>query len=195
MKHGNHLILDRCPHCNIAQPVLALQWAQNYADYAGQNQRSWATYKCNTCGGIVLAVSPASQGAEITQTWPDRESISDEIPERARTFLAQAIASIHAPSGAVMLAASAVDAMLKHKDLKSGSLNARIDQAAANHLITQEMAAWAHEVRLNANDQRHADEDAPLPTATDATKVIEFARALAQFLFVLPARVERGRKQ
>jgi hypothetical protein len=56
------------------------------------------------------------------------------------------------------------------------------------------MAAWAHEIRLDANDQRHADEEAPMPDAADAAKAIEFANALAQFLYVLPARVERGRK-
>jgi hypothetical protein len=69
----------------------------------------------------------------------------------------------------------------------------RIDKAAAEHLITAKMAEWAHEVRLDANDQRHADEEAPLPEQSDAEKVIEFARALAQSLFVLPARIERGR--
>ncbi len=93
-----------------------------------------------------------------------------------------------------MLTASAVDAMLKDKGYKDGSLNARIDLAAKDHLITAEMAAWAHEVRLEANDQRHADESASLPDAADAKRVIEFANALAQFLYVLPARVERGRK-
>ena len=93
-----------------------------------------------------------------------------------------------------MLTASSVDAMLKEKGLKEGTLNSRIDEAAKKHLITQEMAAWAHEIRLDANDQRHADEAAPLPSEADADKVIEFAYALAQFLFVLPARIERGRK-
>jgi hypothetical protein len=104
------------------------------------------------------------------------------------------MASQHAPAGAVMLAASAVDAMLKDMGYKDGSLNTRIDSAARSHLITAEMAAWAHEIRLDANDQRHADEAAALPNAVDAAKVIEFASALAQFLYVLPARVERGRK-
>ena len=104
------------------------------------------------------------------------------------------MSSIHAPVGAVVTAASAVDAMLKSKGYKDGSLYSRIDQAAKDHLITSEMAAWAHEIRLEANDQRHADENAPLPTSEDAAKVIEFAKALGQFLFVLPARVERGRK-
>lgn len=102
--------------------------------------------------------------------------------------------SLHAPSGAVMLTASAVDAMLKAKNYREGSLYSRIDKAKADSLITAEMAAWAHEVRLDANDNRHADEDAPLPDLDDAKKAIDFANALAQFIFVLPARVERGRK-
>jgi len=93
-----------------------------------------------------------------------------------------------------MLTASAVDAMLKEKGYKDGTLYRRIDDAAKDHLITSEMAAWAHEIRLEANDQRHADEGSSLPNAADAAKAIEFANALAQFLYVLPARVERGRK-
>ena len=84
--------------------------------------------------------------------------------------------------------------MLKAKDLKEGTLYTRIDKAATEHLITAEMAAWAHEVRLDANDQRHAAEASPLPTEIDADRAIEFATALAQFLYVLPAMVTRGRK-
>jgi hypothetical protein len=126
--------------------------------------------------------------------WPAPQAVADELPQRAKDYLSQAVASIHAPVGAVITAASAVDAMLKTKGYKDGNLYSRIDKAAEDHLITNEMAAWAHEIRLDANDQRHADNDAPLPTSEDALKVIEFARALGQFLFVLPARVERGRK-
>ena len=54
------------------------------------------------------------------------------------------------------------------------------------------MAKWAHEVRLDANDQRHADLNAQLPEQKDATRVIDFAIAFGQFLFVLPAKVLRG---
>jgi len=93
-----------------------------------------------------------------------------------------------------MLAASSVDAMLKSKGYKKGSLYDRIDQAAAQHLITPDMALWAHDVRLDANDQRHADEGSALPEPSDAQRSISFVRALGEILFVLPARVERGRK-
>jgi len=91
-----------------------------------------------------------------------------------------------------MLAASAVDAMLKSKGYKEGTLNARINQAANDHLITDDMAKWAHQIRLDANEQRHADEQAPLPNDNDARRCIDFALALAQFLFVLPSRVTKG---
>lgn len=92
-----------------------------------------------------------------------------------------------------MLAASAVDAMLKAKNYTEGSLYARIDKAAADHVITDDMGQWAHEVRLDANDQRHPDEDASLPSREGARKSIDFVIALGQFMFVLPLRVKRGR--
>ena len=64
--------------------------------------------------------------------------------------------------------------------------------AAKDHLITDTMSAWAHEVRIDANDQRHADKNAQLPAQEDAVKCVEFSLALAEYLFVLPARVRRG---
>lgn len=91
-----------------------------------------------------------------------------------------------------MLTASAVDAMLKAKEYRDGSLYTRIDKAVADHAVTPEMAQWAHAVRLDANDQRHADEAADLPTESDAQRCIDFACALAQFMFTLPAQVSRG---
>jgi len=194
MIQGNQLALDRCPHCNIAKPLLFRQWGADSVDHANSNKRFWSTYRCASCGGILLVVSPSDANKDITHMWPTPQVVADEVPVRAREFLSQAIASLHAPAGAVMLTASAVDAMLKEKGQKDGSLNARIEAAAKAHLITEEMAAWAHEIRLDANDQRHADETASLPSAADAAKGIEFANALAQFLYVLPARVERGRK-
>jgi hypothetical protein len=141
-----------------------------------------------------LVCSPIDGGQPITDIWPKTYEIEESVPERAKAFLSQTIDSIHAPAGAVLLSASAVDAMLKEKGYKEGSLHKRIGVAAENHLITKEMAAWAHEIRLDANDQRHADDAAPLPSAQDAEKAVEFAKALAQFLFVLPARVARGRE-
>jgi hypothetical protein len=92
------------------------------------------------------------------------------------------------------VSASAVDAMLKEAKYSAGSLYSRIEAAEQAALLTKHMADWAHDIRLDANDERHADENAPAATVDDATKFLEFAEALAELLFVLPARVKRGRK-
>lgn len=90
-----------------------------------------------------------------------------------------------------MTSASALDEMLKDNNLVQGSLANRIDQAAVQGLITNGMKEWAHHVRLEANDQRHADVDAGLPTAEQAQVTLDFVRMIAEFLYVLPAKVSR----
>jgi len=189
------LKLDRCPHCRVDQPNLACIGRSVTSNSEGGNRREWGFYACFRCGGVVTGWAPEFPGfIEPLRVFPGEQQLDNSIPERARTYLNQARSTIHAPAGAVILAASSVDAMLKNKGYTEGSLYSRIDKAAEDHLITSEMAAWAHEIRLDANDERHADENAPLASVSDAEKTVEFSTALAQFLFVLPARVERGRK-
>lgn len=124
--------------------------------------------------------------------YPEIREVDTTVPNRPRRYLQEAQEILRQPAASVMMSASAVDAMLKEKGLKEGSLSKRIDQAAADHLITSDMSKWAHQVRLDANDQRHADEDAPLPEQADAQRSLDFAMALAEVLFVLPAKVTRG---
>jgi hypothetical protein len=188
------LQLSRCPHCNVDQPNLPRLWHYKTTNHKDEHPRFWAAYECKRCGGLVLCSSPQQNGP-VREQYPAGEKIDNEaIPKRALSYLDQAMSSIHAPAGAVMLAASSIDAMLKAKGYKDGSLYSRIDKAATDHLITEDMAKWAHDVRLDANDQRHVDEKADLPTDADARRVVEFAKSLALFLFVLPAMVSRGIK-
>lgn len=189
-----HLRLDRCPHCGVDRPNLTKIWDTFTTNSEGTNKRLWRGYKCARCGGITTAFAKDADSYTDGVFPYDEGKRSRDIPPKPRAFLEQAIGSIHAPAGAVMLAASSVDAMLKQKGYVNGSLYARIDKAAADHLITDAMAKWAHQVRLDANDQRHADAEAELPTEADARRSIQFTEALAQFLFVLPALVEAGLK-
>jgi hypothetical protein len=153
----------------------------------------WSIYVCGTCGKLVSAWA-SNHNQPVQEFFPKFNAVDLEIPERPRAYLKQASESFHAPAGAVMLAASAVDAMLKTKGYTEGSLYSRIDKAATDHVITADMAIWAHAVRLDANDQRHADHSAELPTIEDARRVLDFAATLAQIMFVLPGRVAKGLK-
>jgi len=186
-----NLVLSRCPHCAIATPLLNSVHHFDTNDHQGTNPRKWRIYSCGSCGGVVSAWA-RNFNQPIGAYYPSSAEVDTEIPDRPRTFLQQAQESLHAPAGALMLSASAVDAMLKIKNYTDGSLYARIERAAADHLITADMATWAHEVRLDANDQRHADQAATLPSRQDAIRALDFANALAEFLFVLPSRVQRG---
>ncbi len=188
---GAQLLLPRCPHCKVDTPSLVRAANLETKNFKGRGERSWATYICSRCGGVVLA-GALKGSTEISEIYPSTSTVHEDIPDRAREYLQQALDSLHAPAGAVVLAASAVDSMLKAKGLKDGTLFSRIEAASKQGLITAEMAQWAHEVRLDANDQRHSDDSAPLPGPDDAQRVIEFAQALGMFLFVLPARVKRG---
>jgi hypothetical protein len=146
------LDLERCPHCGVDRPTLSHQHNFATQDYTKTVKRHWATYACQRCGGVVVASAP-QMSADVKEIYPTPSEIDATIPERPKEFLKQALNSINAPAGAIMLAASTVDAMLKVKGYQSGNLYQRIDKAAEDHLITADMAKWAHEVRLDANDQ------------------------------------------
>ena len=189
----SHLILERCPHCRVANPNIVQLTNFSTNSFDNSNLRYWAVYSCKRCGGAITAFSFNKEDF-VQEMYPSEISIDDNIPEKARAFLTQAVDSLHAPSGAIMLAASAIDSMLKEKGLKDGKLYGRINKAAEKHLITESMAQWAHEVRLDANDERHADDNAELPDGKAAKKTVDFALALAEFLFIIPSKIERGIK-
>ncbi len=187
-----HLELDRCPYCNVDKPGLTLLHNFDTQTHSNQRRAFWKTYQCSRCGGVVIAAATSGQEGEVTEIYPKPIIVNDSIPDPAKRYLKQAIETQHSPDGSIMLSASSVDAMLKVKNYKEGTLYNRINKAVEDHLITEEMAEWAHQIRLDANDQRHADEHSAQPTSDDAKKCTEFASALAEFLFVLPARVTRG---
>src|SRR5947209_2241516 len=114
------LALDRCPRCGIAKPLMTRQWVAS-ALVAGTPARHWATYFCSVCGGVVLAVASNADG-EMEECFPPATVVSEHVPERAREYLRQAQQSLGQPAGSLMLCASSVDAMLKAKGLREGSL-------------------------------------------------------------------------
>ena len=191
---ADQLSLARCPHCSIDRPTLHKITEIQTTDYQNNNSRCWRIYKCSRCGGLVTAAASRWNGPLI-ESYPEIQDIDESLPPDAREYLNQAKNSLHSPAGSVMLAASAVDAMLKAKQYEEGVLYTRIDQAAEDHVITPDMALWAHQVRLDANDQRHADQNTALPKIEDAKRSLEFVMALGQFMFVLPDRVQRGLAQ
>ena len=125
--------------------------------YDGKCLRVWTNYVCTMCGGVLLACADGTANPQsaysVDEILPALSTVDEAVSEPARRYLTQAQNTLHAPDGAVMLAACAVDAMLKAKGYSEGSLYARIKKAAEDYIITTDMAQWAHHVRLEANDR------------------------------------------
>ncbi|MEO6832647.1 MAG: DUF4145 domain-containing protein [Chitinophagaceae bacterium] len=187
-----HLKISKCPHCSVDKPNLSscIGTFNTTAD-DDSNTRYWNVYVCASCGGVVTACS-LQQAGFVQSFYPGIGRLDDILPSRVKAYLQQAIDSTFAPSGSLMLCASAVDAMLKEKGYHDGNLYSRIGKASEDHLITLDMAEWAHHVRLEANEQRHADNATELPTIDDAKKGIEFTKTLLRFYLFFRIRLKRG---
>lgn len=189
--------INRCPHCSVASPVLELLWRSKHRVPRATPGPTygWAVYRCTSCGEVVLARGLPDDVTEVsfvTKVFPEPKSAHADIPMPARAFLQQAYDTLHAPDAAAVMAGSAVDAMLKALGYVDGTLYARIDKAVEDHKLTKEMGDWAHWVRLGSNRPRHADAEKPHVSTQEAEQSVEFAEALANFLFVLSSRIQRG---
>jgi hypothetical protein len=193
--------VERCPQCNVAHPLLTQLWKSSPTSVEGSKDKQlWAAYQCSKCERITLAEghpAPLVAGKLHEAHWliirlhPSERQVADTLPDEARRYLKQAIDTLFAPDASVVMAASAVDAMLRNKGYAKGSLYERIGTAVDDHILTEDMGTWAHQVRLEANAVRHVDKVAP-PTREDAERIVEFASALGDFLYVFAARVEKG---
>jgi len=73
---------------------------------------------------------------------------------------------------------------------KSENLYQRIEELKKIGLITNDMAAWAHAVRLNGNDSVHGDDEI---SEAEAKDLLNFTQTFLLYAFTLPAMV--GRRQ
>lgn len=201
--------ITRCPHCGVAKPLMTLTgpitFHRSSTDLYQNKDYYYFTTKCSHCDNLTLfygseqkadrsrGYTPDSLQVEVS--YPALDRASEELPDKALKFFQQALESRHAPDGALMLAASAIDAMLKDRGYKEGTLYNRIRVATDDAVLTEEMAQWAHTIRLSANEPRHADDNYDGATPDDAEQIIAFTRALGEYLYVLPARVARWKKK
>lgn len=189
--------MDRCPHCGTGKPTLPVVHIIDEEEN-GRGQRRdligkerWHIAECTRCKSPVCLYCMVLHDGEARarRIFPSGLVVDESVPDRAARFIRQAHETLASPDASVVMSASAVDAMLKDYNLKEGNLYDRIGKAVENGIITENMSKWVHLVRLEANKPRHADETVEPATAKDAKRSFEFAKALAEILYVLPSRM------
>jgi hypothetical protein len=199
-----HLALQRCPHCHPANSTLP----RKTTVLASLGRRiSCVRLGDKRSGGTFTLVNPAPAWSRVPLRLtliPLKHNCSGlchVFSRFLRTYLRKRrdILRRHGKRSLLQIR------QLRHRPLrwtqcwargfKSGSLYSRIVKAEEDGVLTKDMSAWAHDIRFDANDERHADLAHTGATAEDAQRCLDFADTLADLLFVLPARVKRGLKQ
>ncbi len=207
------LKVDRCPHCNVANPYMSCVFDDIGKPYKNEfgtpnsprySKCLWKVFICSSCDNRILTLQKQIGLLERHMDdlfsrifiWPkERDDINSIIPEGAKNYLQQARDTINAPDACVIMCASALDVMLQEKDIPDAdTLNERILAAVEKGLITQDMASWAKQVRLEANNSRHPKKNKPPAKLEEAQQSLEFVETLAEILFVIPDRVTKGIK-
>ena len=196
----------RCPFCGdntsmppVSEPVLA---ASNVDIGYGRIEDLYAVlHLCTNAECTGSTVGYYTRGRESYHYRfhrPVRRAYKapEELPKRPRAILQNANDVRKSPVACVTTTVRAVEAMMAVKGYcdRSKSLKQRINEAVKAGDLPEAMGDWAHEVR-ELGRETHTDEaPPPLPTDKEAEKALLFANTLAQYLFVLPARISKARK-
>ncbi len=152
----------------------------------------------NCTGATVGYYFISGGGFQRWYFWPQfsAHEVSEEVPERPRVILQDANDAWNSPVACVTTAVRAVEAMMAELeyDKRSMGLKNRIDSAVKAGDLPHAMGDWANEVREIGNETHTDEAPAPLPTEDEAKKALLFANTLADYLFVMPARISEARE-
>lgn len=80
-----------------------------------------------------------------------------------------------------------VGTKLLSDEINAWKLDKRIDALANAGLITKDLQAWAHKIRLEGNDAIHELDE---PNKDQAAELERFTELVLTYLYTLPARVK-----
>jgi hypothetical protein len=173
----------RCRGCNQAVAVVEEQWIGDHPGREGIGGGGTVHYQ-----GIHWWPPPGSADLDASIPPTIREAYSEGL---------RALAS-RAPRAAAVMFRRSLEAIVEDRGGTSAkqALNKNL-AAALREMVTEgtldaNLADWAAEIRIVGNVGAHFD---PLKTVTDeeADSLAKLLRALLEYLYELPARIQRSR--
>jgi HEPN domain-containing protein len=168
------------------------------------------TYKCGNCANYIMVFWSAdehhaggynpAQGLHAYRTVPfaiggwDGE---DYWPDNAKRHWKQAHNAVNRGDydAAVVMARSAVQAIVRDKKAKKGDLYHEINDLVVRGMIPNIVGELAHEVRELAKPSAHPTEDEKPVEAQDAREIVEFLDILLEYGYDLPHKINEHRKR
>lgn len=133
---------------------------------------------------------------EVTSTYPEIKSYvaPSSTPDRASKFFLESMEDFARGrfETSAMNCRKVIDIATKHLHLgNEDKLVRRISALREQGLITQEMADWAHIVRIDTNGAVHSDEEF---TQDEVDQLLKFTEVFLTYAFTLPALVRDKRE-
>lgn len=168
------------------------------------------TYKCGNCANYIMvfwsgsehyasSYNPA-QGLHAYRTVPfalGSWNGEDYWPEKAKRHWKQAHNALQRGDydATVVMARSAVQAVVRDKKAKKGDLYSEINDLVTRSVIPNIVGKLAHEVRELANSSAHpGEEDKPIESE-DAREIVEFLDILLEYAYDLPHKINEHRER
>lgn len=131
----------------------------------------------------------------VRHTWLPLESVGkqyEDVPEFIASAASEAYscASISMYRAAVLMARTALEATAKDKGITEGTLCGKIKEMAKKHIITDQLADEADEIRLLGNDMAHGDLSTPV-TMDDSTDILGFLDSVLDYVYQQPKAILR----
>lgn len=196
-----------CPSC---KGYSSLTDRAKYEKIIRGSRIRFCVSECNGCDFHFLVTRYDSNG-QIIKIWPKTlpGKVDDLVPDPIKSDFEEALICEAAGSyrGAAALARRTLQVICldkgapREKQQKKNpektmkvDLSEQIDWLFSNHIITNEIKSWAHEVRYVGNDAAHPN--AAKVTKDDARDILELLESMCDVLYVAPARAaERKAKR
>jgi len=182
-----------CPHCRtfaLFTSAVNGMWAHNPTDPATH----FSLYDCNHCRGIILVV--CGDESELWDIYPASRTVPDHLPPALEQEFREAVSNLNrgAWKSALAMARATLQLAVRERSAEGNNLAEEIEDLAAKHILTTDMAEWAREVRLGGNLALHPKAGQSV-SPEEATEIIDFADALLTYLYTIPAQVAARRQQ
>lgn len=184
-----------CPHCGIAHVAFELV----NESWLPRDERWHVCARCNHCAGFVVLDmmtyadqnnTPSSYYAikpdwfKIEKVHPTSEAeIPAHLPEEVERLFKQGVDNVPAnPDAAGIMFRKTLEATLRDKcPAATGTLSKRIDDALDLNVLSDDLARYAHTIRLEGNEAAHGTYD-----ETDAQQLHSLVTLVLNYVYNLP---------
>ena len=122
--------------------------------------------------------------------------LNETIPSEIQEILKEAkiTYSTECYRSSAVMSRRTLEAIAQDKGEEKGSLYKKIENLIQKGILDKNLGSWANEIRLIGNSGAHYD-TINIVKKEDANQIILFIEELIKYLYIMPAEIEKRRKQ